>query len=200
VDLDEWPSTDPRPRDPALPLRLIQVGSLNRVKDQATALRAVGVLAERGVPCTLDLVGEDTLAGEGARLAGELGVGDRVRFHGFLPQRRLRPLVAGSHLMLVSSLHEGDPVAFLEAAVTGVPTVGTAVGHVRDWAPEASVAVPVGDALALAREIARLAADDARRLLLASAARQRAVCQDADWSAAGTLALYERLAGAPRHG
>ena len=70
--------------------------------------------------------------------------------------------------MVVSSRHEAGPVALLEAAIVGVPTVGTDVGHVRDFAPDAAVAVEVGNPVALAREIAGLLDDEPRRLALAT--------------------------------
>ncbi len=38
--------------------------------------------------------------------------------------------------MIISSRHEAGPLAVLEAAVKGVPTVGTAVGHIAEWAPQ----------------------------------------------------------------
>lgn len=198
VDRDAWPAADPPPRDPSGVARLIHVASLNRVKDQPTLLRALARLARAGESFALDVVGVDTLDGAVQRLAGELCVGDRVRFRGFLPQERLRPMVAAAHLMVVSSRHEADPVAMLEAAAAGVPTVGTAVGHVRDWAPCAAVAVPVGDDAALAREVAGLLADEPRRRRVALAARERALAEDADWSAARVLELYEGLARRPR--
>jgi glycosyltransferase involved in cell wall biosynthesis len=79
----------------------------------------------------------------------------------------------------------------LEAAVAGVPTVGTAVGHVAELAPEAAVAVPCGDPVALAAAIARVLADEPLRLSLAAAAQRRAVAEDA----AHTAAAFERLYG-----
>ena len=194
VDRAVW-DAEPRPRDPGAPARLLHVGSLNAVKDQPVLLRALARLREAGVDATLDVVGEDTLDGRVQALAADLGLARAVRFHGFLPQDRLRSLVIGADLLLVSSRHEGDPVAMLEAAAAGVPTVGTAVGHVSDWAPEAAVAVPVGDHAALARETAALLADEPRRRRLAEAARARALAEDADWSAARVLELYEELAG-----
>jgi len=99
--------------------------------------------------------------------------------------------------MVVSSRHEAGPVAMLEAAAVGVPTVGTAVGHVRDWAPDAAVAVPVGDAAALAGAIAELLRDDARRLAIARRAQELALREDADWTCARIEELYAELVPRP---
>jgi hypothetical protein len=40
--------------------------------------------------------------------------------------------------MVVSSRHEAGPVAVLAAAVAGVPTIGTCVGHIAERAPSAA--------------------------------------------------------------
>ena len=183
VDLTAWPPRDPLRRDPATPARLIHVASLNRVKDQRTLLRAAAALADLGVDFELDVVGEDTLDGEIQAFAAQLGLAARVRFHGFLTQRTLAPLVAAAHLMVMSSRHEAGPVAALEAAALGGPTVATAVGHVAEWAPHAAVAVPVGDWNALAAALARLLKDEDARLHLARDAQRRAVLEDADFTA-----------------
>ena len=79
--------------------------------------------------------------------------------------------------------------------MAGVPTVGTAVGHLCDWAPDAAVAVEIGDYKALAHETAALLDDEDRRLRLAAAAQQGATREDADWTAARVLAIYDELAG-----
>jgi len=198
ANLRRWPPSPPRPRPPERPPQLIHVGSLTPVKDHPTLLRAAAVLAREGWDFELHLVGEDTWDGTVQRLARDLGLQDRCRFHGFLPQRRLAPLVAQADLMIVSSRHEAGPVAMLEAAALGVPTVGTAVGHVQDLAPQAAVAVPVGDAESLAREVAALLADDQRRLALARRAQEFALREDADWTAAQFERLYADVVPAGR--
>lgn len=196
VALDRWPLLPPRARVPGAPARLLHVGSLNRVKDQGTLLRAAARLRDAGVSFRLDIVGEDTLGGEVQREAAALRLGgDVVAFHGFLPHAALRPLVEAADLLLVSSRHEADPIALLEAAVAGVPTVGTAVGHLADWAPDAAAAVPVGDDAALARAAEALLRDEESRLRLAHAAQARARADDADRTAGRVLELYEELAG-----
>lgn len=192
VDLTAWPPREPVRRHTSV-ARLLHVASLNRVKDQPTLLRAVADLAREGVDFHLDIVGEDTLGGEVQRFAAELGIVARVTFHGFLPQRRLRPLVEAAHLMVVSSRHEAGPFVALEAAVAGVPTVGTAVGHIAEWTPAAATSVPIADPQALASAIARLLGDEEARLALAREAFKRATLEDADQTARSFAAIYTSL-------
>ena len=195
VALDRWPPLEPRRRDPSSPAQLIHVASLNPVKDQTTLLRAVRNLREQGCRFHLDVVGDDTLGGRIQERCREYGLADRVTFHGFLPHAKLRSLMEQAHLLLMSSLHEADPIVLLEAAVAGVPAVSTAVGHVCDWAPDAAIAVPVGDDEALSRETAALLADDDKRLRLASTAQELATREDADWTARKVCETYDELAG-----
>jgi glycosyltransferase involved in cell wall biosynthesis len=193
VDLDTWPVRAPVRRSVDRAARLVHVASLNRVKDQETLLRALAVLMREGTSFEMDVVGEDTLRGEIQSLAGQLGLSQRVRFHGFLTQRQLRPIVEAADVMVMSSRHETGPVAVLEAAVAGVPTVGTCVGHMAEWAPGAAVAVPVGDPAAMAGAVARLLGDEELRLAVAREAQRRALAEDADYTARRFRALYARL-------
>ncbi len=195
VALDHWPVRRVRLRTESRPARLLSVGSINRVKDQRCLLLAAAEMASRGLSFHLNIVGADTLDGEIHRLAEALGLGRCVSFCGFMPQRLLRPLVQASDVLIVSSRHEAGPVVVLEAAITGVPTVGTAVGHVRDWAPDAAVAVPVGNHEALALETLALLGDEDRWQRLAKEAQQRAMTQDADWTAHRVESLYRCAVG-----
>ncbi len=188
VDLRAWPPRAPRGRR-AGPARLIHVASLNRVKDQSTLLRALAALRDAGLEFRMDIVGVDTLQGEMQRLAHRLGLEHRVHFLGFKTQRELRPLMEAADLLVMSSRHEAGPLVLLEAAVAGVPTVGTAVGHLVEWSPSAACVVPVGDWAALAGAIRHVLADESLRLQLAGAAQHRALLEDAD----GTARLFEAL-------
>jgi glycosyltransferase involved in cell wall biosynthesis len=193
VDLRTWPARAPRRRAGTGAARLIHVASLNRVKDQATLLRALAALRSAGLNFHIDLVGEDTLQGAIQALCAQLGLCAQVSFHGFLTQRQLRPVVESADLMIVSSRHEAGPLALLEAAVAGVPTVGTAVGHVLEWAPEAALAVPVGAPAELAGAIRRMLEDEDLRLAVAREAQRRATREDADYTAGRFQALYSTV-------
>lgn len=192
VDLRRWPPRAPHARRTGR-ARLIHVASLNRVKDQPTLLRALAALTAAGIDYEIDLVGCDTLHGEISRQAAELGVQERIHFHGFRTQRELRPLMEAADLLVMSSCHETGPLVLLEAAVAGVPAVGTCVGHFAEWAPSAALAVPVGDWHALADAIARVLNDEELRLKLAIAAQRRAIVEDADYTARAFEALYLKL-------
>ncbi len=193
VALDRLPAAMPRARPIDRPARLLFVGSLNRVKDPSCLLHAAKVLRDREIPFHLDLIGEDLSSGELERLARNLGLAPVARFHGFLTQDRLFEMMAAADLLLVSSRHEADPVVALEAAIAGTPTVGTAVGHLADWAPDAAAVVAPSEPTALAEAVIEVLRDDGRRVAMALSAQQRAVREDSDWSARRVLEIYEQL-------
>jgi glycosyltransferase involved in cell wall biosynthesis len=191
VDLGVLVPRPPRQREGGEPLRLVQVASLNRVKDQSCLLRAMALLPD----VELDLIGEDTLGGAVQDLAAQLGVAQRVRFHGFKTQTEIPTLLARAHVHVISSRHEAGPLAALEAAVLGLPSVGTAVGHLAEWAPRAALVAPPGDAPALAAVIARVAGDEALRMRLAHEAQRCAVTEDADFCHLRFEQLHAELLG-----
>jgi len=176
-----------RPSGP--PWRLLQVAGLSPVKDHTTALLAVRRVVERLGDVRLDCVGEDGLGGEVQQRAAELGLADRVVFHGFLPQDRLVALYQRAHLNLLSSRYESQGVVILEAAAAGLPTVGTAVGLLPSLAPQAARCVAPGDSIALGDAICELLLDQATREAMGAAAQDYANTHDAAW----TAQVFERL-------
>ena len=193
VDTTCWIPEPPRPRDRNRPARLVHVGNLTPVKDHHTLLRAILMLVEEGVSIHADVVGFDALEGAVQRMVRELGLETHVTVHGFLPQDEAMPMVRAADVMVVASLHEAGPVVIFEAAAVGVPTVGTAVGLVRDWAPECAVSVPVADPRALADAIGDLLEDEPRRLAIAARAQTAALREDADWTCGRFEELYARV-------
>jgi glycosyltransferase involved in cell wall biosynthesis len=193
VAIDRWPPCDPRPREASQPVRLVHVGDIRPVKDHAMLLSAAELLRRAGLDFHLDMVGLDTMGGAVQRSACARALQPQVRWHGVLGRDALRALMERADILLLSSRHEAEPLVVLEAAVAGVPTVGTNVGHVADWAPHAAVAVAVGDADALARETMALVADEPRRLSVAREAQRRALAIDADFTAATFERIYSEM-------
>jgi glycosyltransferase involved in cell wall biosynthesis len=190
VDADVFRPPAEAPAGP--PWRLLHVGSLNRVKDQPTLLRALSRIVHHVSDVHLDIVGEDTLHGSVQRICEALHLQKHVTFHGFQPTSALPAFYQRSHLLVMSSRHEAAGVAILEAAMCGVPAVGTRAGYIADWSPDAAVAVGPGDDEALAQAVLALLADAPRREALGREALKRARSHDADWTASAIEALYAR--------
>lgn len=176
------------------PWRLIHIGHLNRVKDQSTLLHAMARVVGRIPDCHLHVVGGDTLQGACRQLAAALNLQNHVTFVGAVPHATVRALLRESHLHVMSSRHEAGGVAVLDAAAAGVPTVGTAVGYIRDWAPDAAVATPVGDVTALAEAITGVMTHPGHRTRLAATALARARGYTADDMAERFERLYHAVA------
>jgi glycosyltransferase involved in cell wall biosynthesis len=164
VDAERFTPSDAAPHPP----HLIHVASLVPVKDQATLLRAVALLPP---DVTLDIIGEGTERLRLEALARELGIAGRVRFLGAVPHPALPAYYRGAAVHVLTSRHESECLAVLEAAACGVPTVSTAVGIVPDY-PSLGIVVPVGDAAALAAAIQSLLDDPERRVALGRSARE----------------------------
>ena len=190
LGVDTYRFTPPDSSPPGPPWRLLHVASLNRVKDQPTLLRAFQKIHAAEPETRLDILGEDTLNGEIQRMARDLSLEKAVTFYGFQPSDAVAGALRRSHLLLHSSLSEAGPWVMLEAAACGVPTVGTAVGHIRDLAPEAAVAVPIGDHESLAGAALALLREDPVRQALGQRALAWSHAHNLDRTAAEFEALY----------
>ena len=193
VDLTRWPPARPRRRDASAPVKLLHVASLNRVKDQPTLLEAMARLGAAGVRFELAIVGFDTLDGEIQRMAARMGLNGEIRFLGEMTHTELRPWFEWADMLVMTSRHEAGPLVMLEAAVAGVPAVGTRVGHLADNSPDAALAVPVGNGQALCEAISSLAKDEDRRLNMAAAAQAIATRYDAAFTARTFLDIYRSI-------
>jgi glycosyltransferase involved in cell wall biosynthesis len=174
-------------------LRLLHVGSLVPVKDQTTLLRALARLRASNPGAHLHLAGDGPLRSVLCRQASELGLAGSVTFHGHVPRHHLPGFYRAADLLVLSSRFESQAVVVLEAALCNLPTIGTDVGLIADFAPEAAIAVPVGDDAGLAAAVASLR-DGKTRRSLTEAARRRAHSEGLAAQTAGRLVeLYREL-------
>ena len=153
-------------------LLVTTVGNMTPKKGHTHLLAAaVQVLAKYPTARFL-LVGLGPLAGELKAEAGKLGLDGRFVFTGF--RSDAVRLVAASDVFVLSSLHEGLPIALLEAMALGKPSVVTRVGGVPEATDESSsVLVPSGDPGALAAGIGGLLASDDARARMGAQARAK---------------------------
>jgi glycosyltransferase involved in cell wall biosynthesis len=150
------------------------VGRLVPIKRVDVVLRAVAAAREQGVPVRLMVVGDGPCRASLEELAERLGIGDIVRFVGYLPDAGAA--AAAAEIAILGSDNEGTPVALIEAAAAGRPAVATAVGGVPDVVtPETGLLVPAGDHAALARGLARLARAPELRAEMGGRAREHVI-------------------------
>ena len=180
------------------PLRLLNVAALTPIKDQATLLRAAAQVQERGLPFVLDIAGNGPLESALRTLARGLGIGDVVHFLGAIGHDQLPSVYQRASIFVLSSRHEAQGMVVLEAAACGLPIVATNVGVVPELAPSAAVAVPIGDAEAMAGAIVAVLGNPERRAAMGQAARSLIVTRFALEACTGQFVeLYARLSGHP---
>ena len=135
-----WVTGDPTPLDrsymPDGILRVVTGGRLNPAKGIDRLIEAVANLRDEGVDnVTLDLYGTSHEAGRYPNLINRLGLGDRVRLMGFLPQRELFRRYSEYDVFAFPTWdREPFGLAPLEAAAHGgcVPLVSRSCG-VGEW-------------------------------------------------------------------
>ena len=186
--------------------RLFQACRLIPKKGLHTALRAFAAFRLNHPGSTFTIAGEGPLLEELTALAAELGVGEAVRFTGFLPHEALMEQLAAAHVFVHPSElaadgnQEGVPNSMLEAMATGLPVVATTHGGIPE-AVENGVSgylVPERDAQALARALEQLAADPARYRRMGAAASKAVAEKFEQQRQAKVLeTLYAEAAGLP---
>ena len=114
------------------------------------ALRALGQLKER--QWTLDVIGDGPQREEWEALTAEMGLQDRVTFHGF--RNDAEAWMARSACLLFTSYQEGMPLTVLEALSVGIPILASDIEQLRPLA--SGPLVPPRDVEAWRRSIEKV--------------------------------------------
>lgn len=154
--------------------RIATVGRLSETKNQATLVRAFAAVADEAPDVRLTIVGDGPLREDLEALASSLGVRDRVEFTGFVDREDVYRLLAASDVYVQPSLSEGFCVALVEAMACELPVVVSDLPVLHEVVGDAGDFVPPTDADAFAAQLARLLADDRRRLEAGRRAAERA--------------------------
>ena len=110
--------------------RFLFVGRLTRLKGLDTALRALGGLKDRD--WTLDVIGDGPQRTELENLIAELGLKERIAFHGFRDD--VEAWMVRSSCLLFPSNQEGMGLAVLEAVNVGLPVLASDLEPLRPLA------------------------------------------------------------------
>jgi glycosyltransferase involved in cell wall biosynthesis len=162
--------------------RLLYVGRLNAQKGIGLLLQSLAAMRHR---VRLDVVGDGTDRDALRATAATLGIGDRVEWHGALPQPQLLDFYRRATALVVPSRDEGFGLVAVEAQLCETPVVAFASGGLADTMDDGVTGylVPPGDATALATVLERVVTSD-RRHDLGRAGRQSALARFAPESVA----------------
>lgn len=175
--------------------RILFVGRLNNQKGIEQLLQSVAAMKLR---IELDVVGDGPNRESLERLTGELGISDRVRWHGQLSQNELPAMYQRAAAVVVPSVDEGLGLVAVEALLCEAPVVAFDSGGLRDVIQheKTGLLVAPGDRAALAGALDDLLARDGRGADLGKAGRIYALSTFAPESAARRYAgIYRQVLG-----
>jgi len=119
-------------------------------------------LAEVRVPMALDVAGEGVLRPEMESLARELGLGDSVKFHGWIDEPAIDALAANARAIVFPPIwHEPAGLACMDGSARGRAVIASRSGGLPEYAVSGANAlvVPINDRAALAAGLTTLAED-----------------------------------------
>ncbi|MFQ5624908.1 MAG: glycosyltransferase, partial [Paracoccaceae bacterium] len=133
---------------------LLVVGHLTGGKGHLTVLEALVRLPH----ATLVIAGDGPLRRALQARARSLGIKDRVRFCGAVPQGELPAYYNAASMLVLVSEREGMPNVVLEALACGTPVIATAVGGIPEIMtdPAAGIVLADGSVNALVDAVTRL--------------------------------------------
>jgi glycosyltransferase involved in cell wall biosynthesis len=160
------PLATPR-TEPAVVPHVVFLGNLSERKGVPELLQALTQPPLAGTPLRLSLAGGGDLS-HYADMALQLGVADRVTFHGWADRAKVSQLLADADVMVLPSHDEGLPLAILEALAHGVAVLCTPVGEIPNVLANGRDArfVAPGDPASIARGLSMLLGDAEMRARL----------------------------------
>ena len=203
-----YPAVDaaytPRPADEVARVRarlglpeayILYLGINKPHKNLVRLVEAFARVAAALPKVTLALAGKpDPRYPEAEDRARALGLADRVRVLGAIPEDSLPALYSGAALFVFPSLYEGFGFPVLEAMACGAPVITASVSSLPEVAGEAALLVNPTDTDALARAMLAVLQDGRLWTRLHRASLARAA--EFSWARAAqqTLAVYRRVA------
>jgi starch synthase (maltosyl-transferring) len=149
------------------------IGRLDDQKDPRMLLRAACAVIREIPSAIFVFAGKGNLLYVCQREAGRLGIGDNVRWIGWIPD--VRPLLARMDVLALTSRWEGMPNVVLEAMACRKPVVATRAGGSCELVDDSRTGflVDIGDETTFAERLLELISAVDRRKRMGMAARAR---------------------------
>ena len=129
----------------------------------------------------------------------ELGLRDRVRFIGYVPDEELPALISAATALVMPSRYEGFGLPVLEAMACGTPVIASNTSSLPEVGGEAALYAPPDDVRAWANLLNQVLADGALRASLREKGLRQASKFRWDIAARQTAAVYEQVSVAAAH-
>ena len=172
------------------------VGRLDQEKRVDELIRAFAALPAE-LPARLEIVGDGARREEWTALAAGLGLGERVRFRGFVSEEELLEAYAGADLFCMPGVAELQSLVTLESMAAGLPVVAAdamALPHLvrpgrNGWL------YPPGDVPELTTRLAALLSDAGARRRMGAASREIVAEHAIEATLSRFEGIYERVVG-----
>jgi colanic acid/amylovoran biosynthesis glycosyltransferase len=189
--VEAFPATDP--------FRILYVGAMEPKKGVQHLLDALVIAGPALGEWRCDLIGHGPDAETLRARAAQLGLADRVRFHGAQPFEVVAEAYRAASVCVAPSVigpngrQEGIPNVMIEALAYQRPAITTAISGIPELIRDrdTGLLVPPGDAAALATALTRVHADPHEALAMAKRGRAHVEAEfDLEKNARRQLALF----------
>ena len=176
---------------------VIVVGTVSTRKNLAVLLRGLARMEPGllGTPALLAAGPPGLGAGEIEAEADRLGLGDRVRFCGYVADDELPLLVAGAAVLAHPSRDEGFGLTPIEAMAAGTPVIASNAASLPEITGGAAILVDPEDPDAWAAALTSVLTDDEARNELVARGEKRQQLFRWDRTAAATRRVHDEVSG-----
>lgn len=172
---------------------IVSAGRLAEEKNWTTLLQAFAIAQKKRPKLRLVLVGDGPQAEALRKLAGELGIAERVLFAGKVPFEQVPSYLKAADLFAFASVTETQGLVTLEAMAAGLPVVAVDGSGTKDIVENGAQGFLVdNDPSALARGILKVVRSPSLRGELKAAALKKSRAYDNKRLARKMLKVYEQ--------
>jgi colanic acid/amylovoran biosynthesis glycosyltransferase len=137
VDVNQWSFRDSLTKIKK-PVNILSIGRLVEKKGFTYLLEAISILTQKGIDVRCSIVGDGPLQNKLNKKAQELGIGEKVTFHGALSHTDVKEIYKYCDFFVLSCNvsvdgdRDGLPNVLLEAMAQGIPVISTNISAIPE--------------------------------------------------------------------